>query len=108
MTVTIPTTAHKIYFGLTTLGDPVINIQKSYARVIRACERMCRAVHNLFHLEGGGGGGVAISLAEVENVAALQSFTLGGSGACSPRKFFCDFRCSEAHSEAYREEQRAS
>ena len=68
-----------------------------------------------------------MSLAEVENMAALQPFTLGRSGVMVPQEIlvilsvlrcilvhseayrnFCDFRCSEAHSEAYREEQRAS
>ena len=52
---------------------------------------------------------MAMSLAEVENVAALQSFTLGGSGGMLPQEIFViQVRCSEAHSEAYREEQRAS
>ena len=45
-----------------------------------------RAVRNFFHLGGGG----AISLAEVENMAACL-------GVCSQR----DFRCSEAYSDAF-------
>ena len=45
----------------------------------------------------GKGGRGAMSLAEVENMAALQPFTLGGSGGSSPRKFWC----SEVHSGAF-------
>ena len=48
-----------------------------------------------------------ISLAKVENMAAMQLFTLGGSGSVLPRNFG-DFRCSEVHSEAHREPHRAS
>ena len=51
---------------------------------------MCPAVGR-----GGGGGGGANLL---ENMAVLQLFTLGGLGACSPRKFLY-FKCSEAHSQ---------
>ena len=44
----------------------------------------------------------AMSLAEVENMATLQPFTLGGSGGSSPRKFDV-LTCILVHSEAYRE-----
>ena len=39
-----------------------------------------------------------MSLAEVENMAALQPFTLGGSGALLPQGNFGDFRHSKVHS----------
>ena len=53
----------------------------------------------------------AMSLAEVENMAALQSFTLGGSGSMFPHKILAILgvlRCIPVHSEAYREAHRAS
>jgi len=62
-----------------------------------------RAVPNLFHLVGGG----AISLAEVENMAALQLFTLGGCGDMLPQEILGVLRRILVHSEAYREAQRA-
>ena len=46
-----------------------------------------------------------MSLAEVENMAALQLFTLEGSGGMLPPG---NFRYSEVHSEAYREAHRVS
>ena len=54
-------------------------------------EHIYRAVQNAFHLGG------ATLLAEVENKATVQSFSLGGLGAYSPRKI----RCSEVHSGAF-------
>ena len=43
-----------------------------------------------------------MSLAEVENMAALQLFTLGGSAwGHAPPGNFDDFKCSEAHSVAF-------
>ena len=60
-----------------------------------------RAVPNFFHLGG------AISLAEVENMAALQPFTLGGSGDMLPQEILGVLRRILVHSEAYREAQRA-
>ena len=50
-------------------------------------------------------------LAEVVNMAALQLFTVGGLGACSPRKFLMILgvlRRILVHSEAYKEAHRAS
>ena len=44
---------------------------------------MCRAVHNIFHL---GEGDNVISLAEVENIVALQLFTQGRSGGMVPQE----------------------
>ena len=53
-----------------------------------------------------------MSSAEVESMAALQLFTLGGSGGMPPPPGnFDDFMCSRCillHSEAYREVNRAS
>ena len=40
-------------------------------------------------------------LAEAENMAAMQSFTLGGSGGLAPTGDFGNYRCSEAHSGAF-------
>ena len=64
-----------------------------------------RGIHNFFHLLGGGGGGVvgAMSLAVVENMAALQSFSLVGSGGMVPQEILGVLRCILVHSEAYRE-----
>ena len=45
-----------------------------------------------------------MSLAEVENMATLQLFTLGGCGGHALPENFVDFR----HSEAYREAHQAS
>ena len=59
-----------------------------------------RAVHNFFHLGGG-----AMSLAEVENMAAMQSFTLGGFRVHAPPGDFGHFRCILVHSEVYRDTQ---
>ena len=53
----------------------------------------------------------AMSLAEVENMAALQLFTLGGSGGMLPQDILvilCVLGCILVHSEAYREAHRAS
>ena len=64
-----------------------------------------RAVHNFFHLGG------TMSLAEVENMVALQLFTLGGSGGMFPQEILVILgllRCILVHSEAYREAHRAS
>ena len=36
-----------------------------------------------------------MSLAEVENMATMQLFTLGGSGGHAPQGNFDNFRCSE-------------
>ena len=47
-----------------------------------------------------------MSLAEVENMAALLPFTLEGSGACSPRKFLVILgvmRCILKHTEKHTE-----
>ena len=41
-----------------------------------------------------------MSLAEVENMVALQSFTIGVWGHAPPGNF-ADFRCSEVHSGAF-------
>jgi len=49
-----------------------------------------------------------MSLAEVENMAALQPFTLGGSGGMLPQEILGILRCILVHSEAYREAHRAS
>ena len=49
-----------------------------------------------------------MSLAEVENMAALQLFNVGGLGVWFPPGNFGDFRCSEVRSEAYGEAHRAS
>ena len=52
-----------------------------------------------------------MSLAEVENMAALQSFTLGGCGGMLPQKILAILgvlRCILVHSEGYREAHRAS
>ena len=49
-----------------------------------------------------------MSLAEVENMATMQLFTLGGYGGHAPPENFVDFKHSEAHSEAYREAHQAS
>ena len=49
-----------------------------------------------------------MSLAEVENMAALQSFSLVGSGGMGPQEFLGVLRCILVHSEAYREAHRAS
>ena len=52
-----------------------------------------------------------MSLAEVENMATIQLFTLGGSGGMLPQKFLmilAVLRCILVHSEAYREAYRAS
>ena len=51
-------------------------------------------------------GGGAMSLAEVENMAALHSFTLGGSGDMLPQEILVILdvlRCILVHSEACRE-----
>ena len=45
-------------------------------------QSLSRVIHNFSHLGG------TMSLVEVENLTALQSFTLGGLGACSPGKFW--------------------
>ena len=42
-----------------------------------------------------------MSLGEVVNMAALELFTLGGSGGMLPPGNFDDFRCSEVHSGAF-------
>ena len=55
-----------------------------------------RAIHNFFHL----GRGV---LAVVENMAALQSFSLVGSGGMVPQEILGVLRCILVHSEACRE-----
>ena len=47
---------------------------------------------------GGGGGGGGELLGELENMASLQSFTLGGS---APPGNVGNFRCSEVHSGAF-------
>ena len=47
---------------------------------------------------------VAKLLAEVENMAALQPLTLGGSGGDAPIEVF---KCSKVHSQAYRKSYRA-
>ena len=50
-------------------------------------------------------GGGAISLAEVENMATLQLFTLGGSGGMFPQEILVILgvlRSILVHSEAYR------
>ena len=63
-----------------------------------------RVVHNFFHVGG------TMSLAELENMGALQLFILGGVWGHGPENFG-DFRCSEehsVHSDAYRVAQRAS
>ena len=66
-------------------------------RAIRAGDGwVCRAVLKLFFLSGEG----AKLLPEVENMAALQSFTLGGSGGDDPPGNFGNFRCSEVDSRA--------
>ena len=52
-----------------------------------------------------------MSLAEVENMADLQLFTLGGSGGMFPQEIFVILgvlRSILVHSEAYRETHRAS
>ena len=52
-----------------------------------------------------------MSLAEVENMAALQLFTLGGGGGVwghAPPGNLGAMRCILVHSEAYREAHRAS
>ena len=40
-------------------------------------------------------------LAEVENMATLEPFTLERSGGMLPQGNFCDFRCSGVHSGAF-------
>ena len=60
-----------------------------------------RAIHN-FSIWG------AMSLAEVENMAALQSFSLVGSGGMVPQEILGVLRCILVHSEAYTEAHRAS
>ena len=52
-----------------------------------------------------GGGGKAISLAEVENIAALHLLILGGGWRHAPPD---DFSCSEAHSGAFWSIQRST
>ena len=55
--------------------------------------------------------GGAMSLAQVENMAALQPFTLGVSGGMLPQEILVILgvlRCILVHSEAYREAHRAS
>ena len=43
-----------------------------------------------------------MSLAEVENMAVLQLFTLGGSGGLFSQKIMHgNFRCSEVHSDVF-------
>ena len=63
--------------------------------------RSVRVFHTGLYLtflgEGGGGGGGAKLMSEVENMATLQSFTLGGSGDISLRKFWCNLRHTEKH-----------
>ena len=62
----------------------------------------------IFTLEEGGG---ATSLDEVENMAALQSFTVGGSGGMFPQENLIIsgvLRRILVHCEAYREAHRAS
>ena len=52
-----------------------------------------------------------MSLAEVKNKAALQLFTLGGSGGMLPQEILMILsvlRCILVHSEAYREAHRVS
>ena len=44
-----------------------------------------------------------MSLAEVENMAALQSFTVGKSGGMLSQEMLGVLRCILVHSEAYRE-----
>ena len=44
-----------------------------------------------------------MSLAEVENMATLQLFTLGGSGGMLPQEMLGVLRHILVHSEAYRE-----
>ena len=66
-----------------------------------------RAVPNFFHLEGGGRG-QCHALAEVENMAALQPFTLGRSGGMLPQEILGVLSRILVHSEAYSEAQRAS
>ena len=44
-----------------------------------------------------------MSLAEVENIAVLQPFTLEGSGALLPQRNLSILWCILVHSEAYRE-----
>ena len=49
-----------------------------------------------------------MSLAEVENMATLKSFILGGSGGMLPQENLGVLRRILVHSEAYRETHRAS
>ena len=52
-----------------------------------------------------------MSLAEVENMASMQLFTLGGSGGMFPQEILVILgvlRHILVHSEAYREARRAS
>ena len=52
-----------------------------------------------------------MSLTEVENMATLQLFTLGGPGGMLPTEILIILgvlRCILVHSEAYREAHRAS
>ena len=54
--------------------------------------------------------GEAMSLVEVENMTALQLFTLGGSRGMLPQEILMILgvlRCILVHSEAYREAHRA-
>ena len=58
-----------------------------------------RAIHNFFDV--GGGGEVAMSLAEIENMSTLQFFTVGGSRDMLPQEIFIICWCSEVHSEEH-------
>jgi len=52
-----------------------------------------------------------MSLAEVDNMATLQLFTVGGSGGMLPQEILVILgvlRCIVVHSEAHREARRAS
>ena len=51
----------------------------------------CRAMHNFFRVGLGEG---AMSLAEVKNMVALQSFTLGGGWGHARPGNFGDLGCS--------------
>ena len=71
--------------------------------IMNSKARLHRVLHNSFHLRG------AMSLDEVENMAALQPFTVGGFGGMLPQENFGKFlRSIMVHSEAYREAHRAS
>ena len=66
--------------------DPEVNQSDLQIQIwynITAIFQMSTNIQDHTFIWGGGGGG-AMSLAEVENMGALQSFTLGGFGAWSP------------------------